>query len=271
MLEQNQSEQRPLSLEAPLEVKSLIEQQRSLAEALGERGEAEEGARHLERAYALAKTDEERKEVVAILASYRTKFNLGQLWQFVNDGGEFFYESTSVEEIREQLLKGLIPRAAGCLKNRVGEPLPIKDSLAKQEARIEILFSPVLYHVVRGAGITAVLTAIVSFIGGFYNLGAGLGMGLLQTLVFAVVFLVMFAGLGRIGNKGVGCVVMIIGGFILIAITGGRINFGFLAGFAIGFPIGLFLAALVGAIPGALIGGLIGLIRWPMLPRLPPA
>ncbi|MGH9844672.1 MAG: hypothetical protein ACREEM_38625 [Blastocatellia bacterium] len=61
MLEQNQSDQQQLPLEAPQEVKSLIEQQRSLAEALGERGEAEEGVRHLEQAYALAKNDEERK------------------------------------------------------------------------------------------------------------------------------------------------------------------------------------------------------------------
>ena len=112
MLEPNQSDQQPLPLQAPPEVKSLIEQQRSLAEALGERGEAEEGVRHLERAYDLAKTGEERKAVGALLASYRTKFNLGQLWQFVNEGGEVFYESTDVEVIRARLLDSSIPRAA---------------------------------------------------------------------------------------------------------------------------------------------------------------
>jgi hypothetical protein len=267
MLEQNQSHQQP----APLEFKGLIEQQRSLAEALGERGEAEEGVRHLERAYDLAKTDEERKEVAALLAGYRSKFNLGQLWQFVNEGGEVFYESTSVEAIRERLLDGSIPRAARCRKNRVGEPLPIKDSLGKQEGRIEILFSPISYHLTRGAGATAVITAIISVIAGFYNLGEALRMSFLQTLAFAVVFLVMFGAIAGLGNKGAGCLVMIVCGFILIAITGGKINFAFLGGFLIGFPIGLFLAALVGAIPGALIGAVVGLLRWPMLPKLPSA
>lgn len=265
MLEGNQSDQQP----TPQEVKSLIEQQRSLAEALGERGEAEEGVRHLEQAYALAKTDEERKEVAALLASYRTKFNLGQLWQFVNEGGEVFYESASVKEIRARLLDGSIPRAARCRKNRVGEPLPIKDSLGKQEARIEILFSPILYHVTRGAGVTAVITAIVSVIAGFYNLGEALRMSFLQTLAFAVVFLLMFGAMAGSAKNKAGCLVMIVCGFILIAITGGKINFAFLGGFLIGFPIGLLLAALVGAIPGALIGAVVGLLRWPMLPKLP--
>jgi hypothetical protein len=54
--------------------------------------------------------------------------------------GEVFYESTSVEAIRERLLDGTIPRAARCRKNRVGEPLPIKDSLGKEEAAITVIY-----------------------------------------------------------------------------------------------------------------------------------
>jgi hypothetical protein len=94
-------------------------------------------------------------------------------------------------------------------------------------------------------------------------------MGGFQTFAFAVVFLIMFFSMGVSTRNAGGCILTIIFGGALVLISGGKINFGFLAGFFIGFPIGVLLASLIGAIPGAILGALVGVIRLPSLPRLP--
>lgn len=260
---------------ALIEEKKYMEAKESLLEHL--RGSqfvsSNEAAReklpYVERLYALASNDEERKNALFLVSEYRAKHGLGKLWQFFDSNNEMIFESTNVEEVREKLLDGTIKRNYLCQKNRVGDFLSINDSLCKEESSIELLLSPISYHVLRGAGITAVITVIGSFFAVFINLGLSLQMSFFQTLAFAVVFLIAIGSVGASSKNKGGCIITFILGFVLIAITGFTINFAFLGGFFIGFIIGMLLSALVGAIPGAIIGAIIGLIRMPFLPRLP--
>jgi hypothetical protein len=210
-----------------------------------------------------------KKAATQLITEYRKKFGIGQLWQFYDLSRNLIYESISVEDIRQNLINGTIPAVAMCRKNRVGETAAIRESIAKEEDRIEILFRPLVYHMKIGATISAIITAVISIIAGFINLGSYLGMGGFQTFAFAVVFLIMFFSMGVSTRNAGGCILTIIFGGALVLISGGKINFGFLAGFFIGFPIGVLLASLIGAIPGAILGALVGVIRLPSLPRLP--
>lgn len=93
----------------------------TLANALGAAGRAEHGIRYLERLHSLAATDEARNALSKRIASYRTRFKLGNVWEFINSWGDVIFESGKVEEIDKAIANGSIPKDAQCRKNKTGE------------------------------------------------------------------------------------------------------------------------------------------------------
>lgn len=242
---------------------------KAMAEALGTNNRAEEGVTYLEKTYEIERREEGKKAAEELIASYRIRFNLGQLWQFADESGRIPYESAQVEEIKQNLVNGNLSSGALCRKNRVGYFHPIKDSLVKAEGPIEVLYQPLRYHIARGAGVSGILAVIICLVAGFYTFYSYFDMELWRLVAFIVIYLFMWGSGVTLWKSLTGLLVLLLGCGILVALAWGRVEVGFLLGLITGFTVSLILSGLIGMIPGGLVGLLIGLIRSPWLPKLP--
>jgi hypothetical protein len=137
-------------------------------------------------------------------------------WEFRNTAGESLgrYKYSDFDSIRADLLTGKLPADALCRQNPELEFQPIKDSLAREEFRIGVLFDPVSAHVRRGAAIGG---AVLGASGGIVILIAQIGDLLEYGFAVGRAFW-MFVGFG------VGVVVCALAGFALGAAIGGLVG-----------------------------------------------
>lgn len=142
----------------------------TLAYALGANGEVEHGLRFLERRYAMAGDLDSKKYYEERIIAYRKRFNAPDMWEFLDGFGETLLQSSDIDEIARAIENGSIPENAKCRKNKVGELLAIKDSIAKEHPQIAVLFkssrAPQYFNLAIGAGAGAALGIILSIVGG---------------------------------------------------------------------------------------------------------
>lgn len=261
----------PHSNSVPQQAGNLMERLSAEADELAAKGIAQNGLRYLETEYEKCGTDADKALTATLIANFRTKNGLGQVWEFFDDSCKPKYELSDIEEIRSRLLDGSISAMGSCRKNRVGSPAPIQDTLAKAEGRIEILYEPIWHHSKNGAIATAVIGVIAGFFGGLYWLADIWRMGFFQTTGFAVALLLAaFFTLAAFGKNGcLGTVVGLVGIILLVGITGGKMNPYSAIPLIIGIPFSFVINALLGAIPGFLLGAVVGIVRMHFLPKLP--
>lgn len=101
----------------------------TLAKVLGADGQPDHGIRYLERLYTMATTDDGRESVAERIAAYRSRFRLGDIWEFMNSWGDVIKESSDIEEIRKALENKSIPQDAKCRKNKTGEWKELQEEL----------------------------------------------------------------------------------------------------------------------------------------------
>ena len=107
-----------------------------LAEARGRTGEAEHGLAFLERLDLPGMEPEARSALAQWIHDYRTRFELGHVWQFADAYGEVIYEASNAADALRALAKGAVPRDARCRRDRVGEWQPVEVALAYESPDI---------------------------------------------------------------------------------------------------------------------------------------
>lgn len=229
---------------------------KTLAAALAENGSVEQGLLALEEAYDRIRDKAIKENLEKDIDDFRLKHDLFRLWQFFDGRGNMVFESTDIHLIKKRLIDGGLNLETFCRKNRVGAHKRIEDLLAREEAEIEVMVWPVMFHLKNGAmigaGITGGLTGLF-FVGKFliYYVKALPGafaewihMGLQNIVAFVAAIILL--GIPSL------VLALIILGIVIAVIAGGT--------------------GLAGAIPGAVVGGLIGLvvgiIRAPFIPKV---
>jgi hypothetical protein len=109
---------------------------RTLAEACARNGDAAQGLAFLERLDAPDMEPEARGALAQWLFDYRTRFNLGHVWQFADDYGEVVYEASDHAAALSAFRKGAIPVNAQCRRDRVGEWQPVEAVMAYESPEI---------------------------------------------------------------------------------------------------------------------------------------
>jgi len=221
-------------------------------------GSVERGLLTLEDAYGKSRDQKVRKTIENDIEEFRLEHDLGRLWQFFDRRGEMIFESTDIEQIRNKLIDGSLAYYLFCQKNRIGERKSIEALLAPEEPSIEIMISPIMFHVKNGAmiggAITGGLTALW-FVGKFliYYCKALPGafsdwihIGLQNIVAFVAAIILL--GLPSL------FIALIILGLVIVVIGG--------------------VTGLIGAVPGAVAGGIIGfvvsVVRMPFIPKIGP-
>ena len=196
-------------------------------------------------------------------------------WRIVQDGQVVAAEATA-EEAREMILDGRI-RSSATAKKKLkkgeegkSEEKPLLKSDLANAGPVAGLVKPFNHYFKTGTFVTAILLTIAGyFIGFVISAQQMLEMELWQAIAFAVVFAIVYLLMGATGGGG-SIVVAIVGGLILIAISGGQINFMFIAGMFVGAAIGIFVLFLVMLIPGCLVGLISGAIGKSRAQSIPP-
>ena len=140
----------------------------TLAKALGANGRADHGIRYLERLYALAATDEERNPLAKQIDSYRKRFRLGDVWEFINSWGDVILESGQIEEIQRAVENGSIPKDAQCRKNRTGAWRSIEEALVPQYPQLAALYTAPKSHLVSGVVMGGLAGLAIGVLGGLF-------------------------------------------------------------------------------------------------------
>ena len=98
-----------------------------LAQTLGANGQCEHGLRHLERLYETTDDIDQKNLYAQRITSFRTRYQIPDLWQFIDSMGTILIESTDPDKIQKALENRNIPPNALFRKNKVGVLLPVKD------------------------------------------------------------------------------------------------------------------------------------------------
>jgi hypothetical protein len=107
-----------------------------LAEARGRNGDPEQGLAFLERLDAPGTEPEARSALAQWVHDYRSRFNLGHVWQFADTYGEVIYEASNHDDALRAFTKGAVPRDARCRRDRVGDWQPVDAMLAYESPEI---------------------------------------------------------------------------------------------------------------------------------------
>ena len=111
-----------------------------LAHAMGANGQEAHGLRHLERLFDIAQTIREKDACAKRINEYRARYNLPDVWQFVDGFGEVVFDSSDLDQIRRAIEGNSIPDSAMCRKNKTGKLMPMEDTIAKLDPAIAALF-----------------------------------------------------------------------------------------------------------------------------------
>jgi len=114
-----------------------------LAATMGANGEAAHGLRFLERLYQKTNDMAARNALATRINDYRTKHDLGNIWEFADDYGEVVFESSDLDEIAKAINKGTIPKAGRCRRNKIGDWRNIESTLAAEHPAIGALYGQV--------------------------------------------------------------------------------------------------------------------------------
>ncbi len=109
---------------------------RVLAEVRGRNGDAKQGLAFLERLDTPATEPEARSALSQWVFDYRTRFDLGHVWQFVDSYGEVIYEASDSDAAFRALANGAVPRDARCRRDRIGDWKPIESVLVYESPEI---------------------------------------------------------------------------------------------------------------------------------------
>jgi len=167
----------------------------TLATALGANGRPEHGIRYLEHLYSVATTDDARETFRKRIESYRKRFRLGNVWEFINNWGDVVFESGDPGEVVRAVGNGSIPRDAKCRKNRVGQVLTLEAIAAEVPGLAEIIQPPK-----KSGSVSAIVGAVIGLAVG---VAASLfvpvvGSHRIVALLACVVLAAAGAGLGKI-------------------------------------------------------------------------
>ncbi len=146
-----------------------------LAKIQGANGRAEYGVRYLERLYAMATDDEKRDDLAKRIESYRNRFKLGNVWEFINNWGDVIFESDNVDAIEKALANGSIPMDAKCRRNRTGEWRTIQEILVPEHPQLARFFRRPAYYLIRGTVMGGVIGLAVGVIGAAIAFGGMAG------------------------------------------------------------------------------------------------
>jgi hypothetical protein len=169
----------------------------TLAQALGATGEADHGLRFLERLHAKADDTGIKRHYADLITSYRQRYRVKTLWEFVDGFGDVILESSSVEEIVKSIENGTIPQDAQCRKNRTGALVEMKDSIAKEVPAVGALFG----GKAAGGGSSGKLQVV--------DIGIGMGVGVVLGLIVGPMVGMSFT-IGAIAGLAVGGILGII-------------------------------------------------------------
>jgi tetratricopeptide (TPR) repeat protein len=113
----------------------------TLAQAMGETGDAEHGLLFFERLHG-SKTDlQARAALVKRIVAYRTKYNLGHVWEFADSYGDVIFEATGIDEIVTALSNETVARDSKCRRDRVDEWRTIEAVLVPEYPEIAALYN----------------------------------------------------------------------------------------------------------------------------------
>ena len=146
-----------------------------LAKIQGANGRAEYGVRYLERLYAMAGDDEKREELAKRIESYRNRFKLGNVWEFINNWGDVIFESDNVDAIEKAIANGSVPVDAKCRRNRTGEWRTIQEILVPEHPQLARFFRRPAHYLIRGTVMGGVIGLAVGVIGAAIVFGSMAG------------------------------------------------------------------------------------------------
>lgn len=112
----------------------------TLAQALACNDDPAMGLRYLERLHEATQSIDARQALAQRIHSFRSKYGLGDVWEFGDAYGEVLFESSEPAEIYRALVKGGISLDSQCRRNHVGNWGPIHGELAAVYPDVAALF-----------------------------------------------------------------------------------------------------------------------------------
>ena len=107
-----------------------------LAQTLGANGQCEHGLRHLERLFEMASDMEKKDAYAKRITAYRARYQIPDVWQFIDSLGTVILESSDPEKIKKAIANRNIPENAKFRKNKVSALIPVKEwHLPQSDAR----------------------------------------------------------------------------------------------------------------------------------------
>lgn len=129
----------------------------TLAQAMAANGEAEHGLRFLERLFTTTREFEAKGALGQRIVDFRSRHNLGHVWEFADNYGDVIFESGDIIEIVKAFKSNTVPKSSLCKKDHVGEWRKVEETIAIEHPEIGSLFktetpkrSPVMIYVIIG-------------------------------------------------------------------------------------------------------------------------
>lgn len=114
----------------------------TLAQALAENGDAEQGLLLLERLHEQTEDMEARHAVAERIHAFRARNNLGEVWEFRDDYEEVILETRGPGEIMKAITNGILTTETLCRRDHVGDWQPLSISVGNAYPQIGALIQP---------------------------------------------------------------------------------------------------------------------------------
>lgn len=142
----------------------------TLAQAMAANGEPDHGLRFLERLYTTTKEFEAKVALGQRIVDFRTRHNLGHIWEFADTYGDVIFESGDIVEIVKAFRSNTVPKTSLCKKDRVGEWRKVEETIAVEHPEIGSLFkteapksNPMVMYLIIGLLAALIAAFIVIF------------------------------------------------------------------------------------------------------------
>jgi len=142
----------------------------TLAQAMAANGEAEHGLRFLERLYTTTREFEAKGALGQRIVDFRSRHQLGHIWEFADSYGDVIFESGDIIEIIKAFKSNTVPKTSLCKKDRVGEWRKVEETIAIEHPEIGSLFktetpkrSPVMIYVIICLLVALIVAALIIF------------------------------------------------------------------------------------------------------------
>lgn len=113
-----------------------------LAHAQAENGDTQTGLRFMERLYASVEDDRAKQALAQRIHDFRSKYNLGDLWEFADSYDEVIFKANNPAEVVRAIANGSVPLEATCRHNSIGDFTPIETTLSPLFPEVAALFKP---------------------------------------------------------------------------------------------------------------------------------